>query len=72
MALVTAHELAKSFGADDIFEGISVGVPHGARIALVGPNGSGKTTLLNLLAKADTPTGGTVTHARGLTIGFLP
>jgi ATP-binding cassette subfamily F protein 3 len=72
MALVSAHDLAKSFGADDIFEGISVSIPHGARIALVGPNGSGKTTLLNLLAKADTPTEGTVTHARGLTIGFLP
>jgi len=72
MALVTAHDLARSFGADDIFEGISVSIPHSARIALVGPNGSGKTTLLNLLAKSDTPTEGTVTHARGLTIGFLP
>ncbi|MBN1123164.1 MAG: ABC-F family ATP-binding cassette domain-containing protein [Anaerolineae bacterium] len=72
MTLVSAHDLARSFGANDIFEGISVSIPHDARIALVGPNGSGKTTLLNLLAKSDTPTEGTVTYARGLTIGFLP
>lgn len=72
MALISAHNLAKSYGAQDIFTGVSVSVPHGARIALVGPNGSGKTTLLRLLAKLDTPTEGTVTHARGLRIGFLP
>ncbi len=72
MALISAHNLAKSYGAQDIFRGVSVSVPHGARIALVGPNGSGKTTLLRLLAKLDTPTEGTVTHAKGLRIGFLP
>jgi ATP-binding cassette subfamily F protein 3 len=72
MSLLTATNLAKSFGADDIFEGISVEIPHKARIALVGPNGAGKTTLLNILTGADTPTEGTVTTAKGLRIGFLP
>jgi ATP-binding cassette, subfamily F, member 3 len=72
MALVTGTNLARSFGADDIFGGVSVSIPHGARIALVGPNGAGKTTLLRLLARLDEPTGGTVTHARHLRIGFLP
>jgi ATP-binding cassette subfamily F protein 3 len=72
MSLLTATNLAKSFGADDIFEGISVEIPHRARIALVGPNGAGKTTLLNILTGADTPTEGNVTTAKGLRIGFLP
>src|SRR5690606_11339888 len=72
MALVTAQNLARSFGAEDIFSGVSVSIPHRARIALVGPNGSGKTTLLRLLAKHDEPTEGTVMHAGGLEIGFLP
>jgi len=72
MALVTAQNLARSFGAEDIFSGVSVSIPHRARIALVGPNGSGKTTLLRLLAKQDEPTEGTVMHAGGLEIGFLP
>ncbi|GIL14825.1 MAG: ABC transporter [Chloroflexota bacterium] len=72
MSLLTAANLAKSFGPDDIFEGISVEIPHRARIALVGPNGAGKTTLLNILIGLDTPDEGTVSRAKGLRIGFLP
>ena len=72
MSIVTATRLGKSYGADEIFNDISVEIPHGARIALVGPNGAGKTTLLKLLIKADEPSAGLVNHSRGLTIGFLP
>ncbi len=72
MALISGHNLAKSYGAEDIFAGVSVSIPHGARIALVGPNGSGKTTLLRLLTGLDTPTEGTVARAKGLRVGFLP
>jgi ATP-binding cassette subfamily F protein 3 len=72
MSLLTAANLAKSFGPDDIFEGISVEIPHRARIALVGPNGAGKTTLLNILIGLDTSDEGTVSRAKGLRIGFLP
>jgi len=72
MSLLTASDLSKSFGPDEIFDGISVEIPHRARIALVGPNGAGKTTLINLLAGLDTPTEGTVSVARGTRIGFLP
>ncbi len=72
MALLTAHNLARSFGPDDIFDGISVEVPQRARIALVGPNGAGKTTLVNILIGQDLPTEGQVHRAKGLRIGFLP
>ncbi|MHB8626312.1 MAG: ABC-F family ATP-binding cassette domain-containing protein [Aggregatilineales bacterium] len=72
MSIVTAANLGKSFGADEIFRDISVEIPHGARIALVGSNGAGKTTLLNVLIKADEPSAGNVFHAKGLTVGHLP
>ncbi len=72
MSLLTASDLSKSFGPDEIFDGISVEIPHRARIALVGPNGAGKTTLIHLLAGLDFPTEGTVSVARGTRIGFLP
>ena len=72
MSLISASNLAKEFGPDEIFSGVSVEIPHGARIALVGPNGAGKTTLLHLLIGLDLPSEGTVTRARGLRIGFLP
>ena len=35
MSVLTTNNLAKSFGADDIFDSINVEVPQGARVALV-------------------------------------
>ena len=72
MSLLTTQNLAKSFGADDIFDSITVEVPQHSRIALVGPNGAGKTTLLNILVDLDTPTEGTLHIAKNTRIGFLP
>ena len=71
MSLITAHDLAKSFGARDIFSGISLSIPHHARIAIIGPNGIGKTTLLRILAGEEEPSAGVVSQARSLSIGHL-
>jgi ATP-binding cassette subfamily F protein 3 len=72
MSQITAIDLSKSFGAEDIFTGISVSVPQRARIGLVGPNGVGKTTLLRILLGMEEPSSGQVARARGVTIGYLP
>ncbi|MFZ3071005.1 MAG: ABC-F family ATP-binding cassette domain-containing protein [Anaerolineaceae bacterium] len=72
MALLTATNLGKAFGPNDIFEGITLSIPRNARIAIVGPNGVGKTTLLKILAGVDEPSQGSVHRARGLRIGYLP
>ena len=72
MSLLTASDLTKYYGPDEIFSGISLAVEKGARIALVGPNGAGKTSLLNILAGSDPPTQGAVSLARNLRLSFLP
>jgi ATP-binding cassette, subfamily F, member 3 len=72
MSLITATNLSKSFGATDIFTGISLSIPHHARIAIIGPNGIGKTTLLRILAMEEEPSKGEVSQARNLSIGHLP
>ncbi len=72
MPILSATRLSKSFGAQDVFAGASCAVPHGGRVALVGPNGTGKTTLLRILGGLEEPTTGQVHRMRGLTIGFLP
>ena len=72
MSLLTAHNLGKFYGADEVFDGISIAIPAWARIALVGPNGAGKTTLINILAGIDLATSGTVHVARNTRIAFLP
>ena len=72
MPVLSATNLSKSFGAQDIFANVACAVPHGGRVALVGPNGAGKTTLLRILAGVEEPTTGQVHWMRGLTIGYLP
>jgi ATP-binding cassette subfamily F protein 3 len=72
MSLITVIDLAKNYGPDDIFSGISFTLPHGARTAIVGPNGIGKTTLLRILVGEETPSAGQVQQARFLRTGYLP
>ncbi len=72
MPLISTLQLGKAYGPRDIFLDVSVGIPHGARVALVGPNGAGKTTFLRLLAGLEEPSRGTVQRARGLRLGYLP
>ena len=72
MSLITTQNLGKSFGDVSVFAGLTLSVPHGARIAVVGPNGIGKTTLLRIVAGEDAPSAGTVSRAKGLTTGYLP
>ncbi|MGP4110036.1 ABC transporter ATP-binding protein [Streptomyces sp. 4N509B] len=38
-------------GGRTVFEGLSLSVPEGQRLAVVGPSGAGKSTLLHLLAR---------------------
>jgi ATP-binding cassette subfamily F protein 3 len=72
MSLLSATNLSKSYEPVEIFSGLSLAIPRGARIAIVGPNGIGKTTLLRILVGEEEPSAGRVHRARGLRLGYLP
>lgn len=71
MALITTSNLTKSYGATDIFAGITISIEKGSRLGIVGPNGVGKTTLLRILAGEDEASTGSVTRTRGVRSGYL-
>ena len=71
MSLITISNLTKSYGARDIFAGLSFGIEKGARLGIVGPNGVGKTSLLRTLAGVDESSSGSIHRARGVRIGYL-
>jgi len=47
--IIAAQGLSKRYGAEPLFQNISITVSEGERIGLIGPNGSGKSTLLEIL-----------------------
>ncbi len=65
-------DLAKSYGARPILDDVSLAIPGGEKIALVGANGAGKTTLLRIITGSEEPDAGRVELASGWTIGYLP
>jgi ATP-binding cassette, subfamily F, member 3 len=71
VSILTAENLALSFGAFDLFKGISGAIANDSKIGLIGPNGVGKTSLLLILAGINQPTGGQVHIARGRKLGYL-
>ena len=51
------------YGAEDVLHDISLRVPLGERLALVGPTGAGKSTLAKLIARFYDPREGNVEYA---------
>jgi len=64
---IIARDVSKNVigpdGRIDILDSVSLDVPRGASIAIVGASGSGKTTLLGLLAGLDSPSSGEIALA---------
>jgi ABC-2 type transport system ATP-binding protein len=56
--IIETHNLTKRFGAHDAVNGISLSVPQGATVALIGANGAGKTTTLRMLVNLLRPDAG--------------
>ena len=75
MALIQLSDVSKTYKRDQIeipvLAGVSITVPEGDFLGLMGPSGSGKSTLLNLLAGIDRPTRGSV-QIGGTNISAMP
>jgi putative ABC transport system ATP-binding protein len=64
MALIELRDVTKSYHRDQneivVLSGVTISIPQGDFMALMGPSGSGKSTLLNLVAGIDRPTRGSI------------
>ena len=58
---VEAYGLRKAFGEVQALDGLSLAVPAGSVLGLLGPNGSGKTTTVSILATSLRPDAGHAT-----------
>jgi len=69
--VISVSNLAKSWGQDTLFEGVSLQLNAGSRYGLVGANGSGKSTFLRILADEEPASDGVVNIPRRARIGVL-
>lgn len=71
-ALISAKDLAISFGGVIAAEGISLDVFEDDHLAIIGPNGAGKTTFLNICTGYLKPSAGSVTFQGKSILGASP
>ena len=60
-ALLSARGLGKRFGAVVAAEDLTLDVPQGQRLSVIGSNGAGKTTFVNMVTGYLKPDSGTIT-----------
>ncbi len=69
--VVELKSAVKRYGELTVYDGISVEIERGARIALVGPNGAGKSTMIRVLAAIEPLTAGERFAGDRVAIGYF-
>jgi len=75
--LVEFRDVSFTYGEGIVLDSVSLRIPEGAFVGVVGPSGAGKTTLLKLMAGRLRPTAGDVLFgqdgaSRGIRLGVVP
>jgi len=68
--VLAVEDLAKSFGNNQLFSGISFEIKRGERVALIGDNGTGKTTMLKIINEMLPFDTGRITLGTNVHIGY--
>lgn len=71
MVLLSLQNVSKAFGLNAVLSDISLTLMQGSCMGLIGVNGSGKSTLMKIIAGELSQDAGTMSLARGTTIGML-
>ena len=72
MPLLQVENIGKSFGALELFRGLSFAIEPGDKVGLIAPNGAGKSTLLRMLAGRESVDEGSVIYRHDTRVAYLP
>ena len=72
MADVILKNVTKRFGADLALDNVSLTIPDGSFVVLLGPTGAGKTTMLRMVSGLDTPDSGEISIGGRSMTGLTP
>ena len=71
MIVISANQLTKLYGVDEILKDVSFHINAGDRVGIVGANGAGNSTLLNILSGELTCDSGNYFISGDLRIGYF-
>jgi len=71
MIVISANNLSKLYGIEEIFSKVSFHINKGDRVGIVGTNGAGKSTLMNILAGELSHDDGNFFISGDLTVGYF-
>ncbi|MEO0914192.1 MAG: ATP-binding cassette domain-containing protein, partial [Pseudomonadota bacterium] len=69
--ILTLTDIGLTFGGAPLFDGLSLAVHPGDRVALVGRNGSGKSTLMKMMGGLMEPDGGERFLRPGASVAYM-
>ena len=70
--MISVSNINKSFGEKHVLKAVSVDIPEGETIAIIGRSGSGKSVLMKHLIGLMQPDSGTVTDSgRGRAVAII-
>ena len=69
--MIAINNLTFEIGARALYDEANWHIKPGEKIGLIGANGTGKTTLLKIIVGDYSPTSGTISMAKDITIGYL-
>ena len=69
--MISINNLTFEIGARALYDAANWHIKPGDKTGLIGANGTGKTTLLKLIVGDLSPTGGSISMAKDLKIGYL-
>jgi len=69
--VATLAGVAKAYGRQVVYDGLSLTIRRGERWSVMGKNGAGKSTLLKMIAGALAPDAGTVQLGASVTMGYF-
>ncbi len=69
--VVRTESLTKGFGENLLFEELTLDIPPGAIVGIIGANGAGKTTLFRLLTGEETPDSGSVQRGGTVSLAYV-
>ncbi|MDP7557206.1 MAG: energy-dependent translational throttle protein EttA [Nitrospinaceae bacterium] len=69
--VIEAKSLSKGYGDNLLIKDMTVSIPRGAVVGLIGPNGTGKTTLFRMIVGEETPDSGTMEIGSSVELAYV-